>query len=265
MTIALLAPLQRSAQAVIDLVLPPRCPACRAIVDGDDRFCSGCWKQLVFLTTPCCACCGTPFDHDRGPGTLCAPCLADPPRFDMARAAFGYEGAARSVLLSFKHGDRQHLARLMATHMARAGADMLGGDVLLVPVPLHRWRLWRRGFNQAALLARILAGRGHGALAVDALLRVRATLASAGMGRKARAANVRGAFRVRDRGLVRGRRILLIDDVLTTGATANACARLLRRAGAVEVRVLTFARVVRDGGSTIVHPPYGNGIEADAH
>jgi ComF family protein len=233
-------------RTVIDLVLPPRCPGCRAIVAGDGRFCLECWQQLQFITAPMCARCGTPFEHDRGAGAECGPCLAEPPRYATARAALVYGGPARSVLLALKHGDRQHLARVMAPHMARAGVDMLGNDMLLVPVPLHRWRLWRRGFNQAALLAQALAKSSGAELAIDALLRVKPTPPSQGMGRAARARNVRGVFRVKDRNRVRGRSVVLIDDVLTTGATAEACARVLRRAGAREVHVLTFARVVRD-------------------
>ncbi len=239
---ALLAPFV----AVVDLVLPPRCPGCRCIVAADGSFCAACWQDLAFITAPLCARCGVPFEHDRGAGAECGACLAEPPRYTAARAALVYGGPARRVLLALKHGDRQHLARIMAGHMARAAGPLLGTDVLIVPVPLHWRRLWQRGFNQAALLARALA-RGSGApIAVDALVRAKPTAISRGLGRSARARNVRGAFRVRDRALVRGRRIVLVDDVLTTGATADACARVLRRAGAQEVHVLTFARVVRD-------------------
>ncbi|GGE18757.1 phosphoribosyltransferase [Polymorphobacter glacialis] len=239
----------RPLQAVVDLVLPPRCPACRVIVADDGRFCLKCWQELVFITEPVCARCGTPFDHDRGAGAECGPCLADTPRFDSARAALAYGGPARTVLLALKHGDRQHLARVMAPHMARAGAALLTADTILVPVPLHWRRLWRRGFNQAALLAQALARISGAELAIDALERPKPTGSSAGMGRRARAKNVRGAFRVKDRNRIRGACVVLVDDVLTTGATAEACARVLRRAGAREVHVLTFARVVRDAGS----------------
>ena len=239
-------PLRLAGNAVLDLVLPPRCPACRVIVARDGQFCAGCWSTLRFITAPQCARCGVPFPHDLGAGAQCGACLLDPPRFAAARAALVYDGAARDVLLGFKHGDRQHLARLMAPQLARAGAEWLGADALLVPVPLHRWRLWRRGFNQAALLAQALAKRTGSALAVDALVRVRRTRLSRGLNRRQRALNVRAAFRVARPEAVRGRRIVLIDDVLTTGATANACSRALRRAGATSVDVLTWARVVRD-------------------
>jgi ComF family protein len=232
-------------QALIDLVLPPRCPGCRVIVDGDGRFCADCWPQLQFISAPACACCGLPFEIDRGPGALCGQCLATPPRYTSARAPLVYGGPARTVLLGLKHGDRQHLATMMARQMLRPGAEFLAPDVVLVPVPLHRWRLWRRGFNQAALLARAIAAASGAELAVDALERVKQTAPSQGMGRAARARNVRGVFRIKDRARVRGRTVVLVDDVLTTGATADACARVLRRAGARAVHVLTFARVVR--------------------
>ena len=162
------------------------------IVDGDGRICLACWQQLDFITAPQCAVCGTPFEHDRGAGAECGACLAEPPRFDTARAALAYGGQARTVLLAMKHGDRQHLARVLAPHMARSAGEMLGPGVVLVPVPLHRWRLWRRGFNQPAVLAQELARLGGAAIDVDALMRVKTTKPSAGMGRKARADNVRG-------------------------------------------------------------------------
>lgn len=233
-------------QSLIDLVLPPRCPGCRVIVGGDGRFCVKCWQQLQFITAPLCPGCGAPFTHDLGPAARCGPCLAVPPRFTSARAALVYGGPARGVLLALKHGDRLHLARFMALHMARAAGEWLGPDALLVPVPLHWQRLWRRGFNQSALLAQAIARNTGAELAIDALQRAKPTAISRGLGRKARAANVRGAFRVKDRNHVRGRCVILIDDVLTTGATAEACARVLRRAGATDVHVLTWARVVRE-------------------
>lgn len=242
---ALLAPLGQ----VFDFVLPPRCPACSVIVDGDGRFCSACWTSLDFLGAPQCAQCGVPFAHDRGQGAQCGACLAAPPLWRRARAAMVYEGAARTALLRFKLADRQHLAAMMADAMARAArADaLLQPGVLLVPVPLHRWRLWRRGFNQALLLARALAQSSGADLSIDDLMRVRATRPSVGLGAEARAANVRGAFRVRNAQRMSGRAVVLVDDVLTSSATAAACTKALLAAGAASVDILTFARVVREG------------------
>jgi ComF family protein len=230
----------------VDLLLPPRCPACRQIVENNGRFCLACWTGLTFITDPVCAACGAPFDIDRGPGARCGACLATPPRFGAARAALAYAGTARTVLLGFKHGDRQHLVDIMAPQLVRAGRGWFGPDTVLVPVPLHRRRLWQRGFNQAALLARGVARRTGTSLAVDALVRVKPTRSSRGLGRRARADNVRGAFRVARPDRIKGKEIIIIDDVLTTGATAEACTRMLLRSGAREVRVLTWTRVVRD-------------------
>ena len=201
---------------------------------------------MTFITAPVCAGCGAPFEIDRGPDARCGACLETPPRFAAARAALAYDGPAKTVLLGFKHGDRQHLAAVMAPQMVRAGADWLSPDTVLVPVPLHRRRLWKRGFNQAALLARAIARRSGAAMAVDALVRAKPTRSSQGMGRRARVANVRGAFKVARPEAIAGREVVLVDDVLTTGATVEACTRILLRAGAKRVRVLTWARVVRD-------------------
>ncbi len=235
-------------RVLLDLVLPARCPGCGTIVPGDMKYCATCWDGLRFITAPLCACCGTPFEFDLGPQARCGACLATPPKYTRARAAVVYADTGRTVLLSFKNRDREHLARVMAAAMLRAGAELLEGDPLLVPVPLHRWRLLRRGFNQSALLAgRIGKARGLD-VAVDALVRVRATPRSRGMSRSRRAANVRGVFKVARPDAVRGRTVVLIDDVMTTGATAEACTRLLLRKGARCVHILTWARVVRDAG-----------------
>lgn len=242
MTALLLQPLR----ALYDMVLPARCPGCGVITDGDGRFCADCFSGLAFIGPPQCACCGVPFAYDRGDGALCGACIAETPGWGRARAVLAYEGPARTALLRYKFADREYLAGMMVPQMARAGVELLGPDVLLVPVPLHRWRLWGRGFNQAALLARGLAKAGHGVLLVDGLERVRATRPSVGLDRAGRADNVKGAFRVRDADAVKGRRVVLVDDVLTTGATAAACAKVLRKAGAAAVDVLTWARVVRD-------------------
>lgn len=236
----------------IDLVLPPRCPACGEIVEADHSFCQSCWTTLRFITAPMCNGCGEPFEIPYIQDMLCGDCLATPRQFSSARAALAYEGAARDVVLTFKHGDRPHLARTMARQIARAGEDwLMRENGLIVPVPLHRWRLWRRGYNQAALLAQALSDHSAMPLALDVIERVKATPTSMGMSRAERARNVKGAFRIppRARARISGRRVVLVDDVLTTGATADACARLLIKAGAERVDVLTWARVVRAGGA----------------
>lgn len=228
----------------LDYALPPRCPGCGAIVDADDAFCLTCWSGMRFLGEPCCARCGVPFDHEQGKGAECGACLADPPPFDSARAVLAYGDVARAVALRLKYGRRIGLARLIARQMARQLPAL--EEALIVPVPLHRWRLWWRGFNQAALIARHL-GRMAG-LPVDnhALLRTRRTLPLRGMTPKARAKAVRGAFALAPDHGVKGRAVLLIDDVHTSGATAAACARALKRGGAASVHLLCWARVLPD-------------------
>jgi len=234
--------------AGIDLLLPPRCPACGEIVDEQGLFCGPCWTSLRFITAPLCADCGLPFELPQDSDAHCAACLAAPPRY-LARAAFAYEGAARDVVLALNHSDRPHLAIDMAAHLARIGGEWLADDAILVPLPLHRWRLWRRGYNQAAELARALARETGTPFLADALVRRRATKSSQGLTPPERRRNLRAAFAVGERARARiaGRCIILVDDVLTTGATADACARILLRAGAGSVRLLTFARVVRGG------------------
>lgn len=231
---------------IVDFALPPRCPACGEIVAEPHRFCLACWSELVFLGDPCCARCGLPFAYGAGEEAECGRCLADPPRFDRLRAAVAYGEVARKVALKLKYSGRPAVAGTLARFMARHLEA--GEQALLVPVPLHRWRIWSRGYNQAALIASALSAQCGIAAALDALRRVRATPVLRGLGRRERAEAVRGAFRATAEGkaLLRGRRAILIDDVFTSGATANACAKALKRAGAARVEVLCWARVVRE-------------------
>lgn len=246
------APLWQGALRLLDLVLPPRCLSCGTEVGVAGALCPTCWQGIGFIAAPHCARCGLPFDYDptgEGAGNLvCGACLARPPQFDRCRSVFAYDDASRSLILGFKHGDRTDCAPAFAQWLARAGAALLSEpDVVIAPVPLHRWRLLKRRYNQSAMLALEL-GRLTGRAAIpDLLIRRRATPSQGGLSAKGRARNVQGAFILNPRwtGRAKDARILLIDDVFTTGATAGECARTLRRAGARAVDVLTLSRVVK--------------------
>ncbi len=238
-----LRPIAGAVRTIIALLLPPRCPGCGEPVGADHRFCATCWTGLRFLAPPWCAGCHLPFDYDRGPEACCAACLARPPRHAGIRAAVAYGPVAGALAVRLKHGGQIALAETMARAMARL---MPEEAELLVPVPLHRWRLWRRGFNQSALIAAALARRTGVRHDPFVLRRRRATRLLRGLGRRERARTVRGVFAVRpvDRERVRGRAVVLVDDVYTTGATAEGCVRALLAAGARSVTILCWARVL---------------------
>ncbi|MFE1599155.1 ComF family protein [Methylobacterium sp. ID0610] len=236
--------------ALVGLIYPPSCIACGAATGTPHALCPACWRGMRFIERPYCERLGTPFAVDLGvPGLLSPGAMAHPPVFARARAAARYDDTARRLVHRLKYEDRLDLAAAMGGMMARAGRELLAEADVAVPVPLWRWRLWWRRFNQAALLARH-AVRGSGVpLNPRLLARVKRTRPQVGLSRGARAENLQGAFRVPDGGkpLLLGRRVLLVDDVMTTGATANAAARALLRGGAAAVDVLTFACVVQDG------------------
>ncbi len=232
---------------MLDFALPPRCPGCAAITGEPHRFCLDCWRSLSFLGEPCCARCGLPFAFGGPDGQAeCGRCLADPPPFDRLRAAVAYNHVSRHVALNLKYTHRPSLAETLAHFMLRHAGGEGRVEALLVPVPLHRWRIWKRGYNQAALIASALARRTGIPPELDLLRRTRPTPPLKGLGRRERALAVRGAFAVprEARARLAGRTVLLVDDVYTSGATASACARALKRAGAASVEVLCWARVV---------------------
>lgn len=234
-----------------DIVYPPCCLACRKAVASRDSLCPQCWATMRFIERPFCERLGTPFEIDlESPGLLSPDAIAHPPVFSRARAVTRFDdGPARQLVHRLKYGDRLELAGTMGSWMARAGAELLGDADVLVPVPLHRRRLTARRFNQSGLLAGAI-GRASGVpVAHAALVRCKATASQVGLSRTQRQLNLQGAFAVRPEGrtAIAGRAIVLIDDVLTSGATANAAARALLRAGARRVDVLVFARVVTGG------------------
>lgn len=228
-------------RAIADLALPPRCPGCGAMTGADHRFCAACWSALRFVGPPCCAACLAPFAFDRGAGARCAACLDAPPPHEGTRAAVAYGPIARTVALRLKYGGRSGFAGTAARMMARLVPDHVE---LLVPVPLDRWRLWGRGYNQAALIADALGRLTGVPVARGALARTRGSGGMRGLNPRERRAAVKGAFRLAEPAAVAGRSVLVIDDVQATGATVAACARVLLGGGAARVGALVWARVL---------------------
>lgn len=241
-----MAALRLPFRLALDVALPPLCPSCREPVGDGDGLCAPCWSKLSLIERPFCEKLGIPFTYDPGPGVYSMQAIANPPAYARARAAVRYDDVARTLVHALKYGDRLDLAPTMARWMARAGADLLPDADLIVPVPLHWRRLWARRFNQSAALSGFISRAAGRPVSITTLKRARATPQQVGLSRAARATNVQGAFRVdaASKAEIKRKRILLVDDVLTSGATVDACARALLRAGARQVDVLVFARVV---------------------
>ena len=237
-----------SAQAwrgFVDLVTPSRCLHCGRETAEPASLCLDCWRELQFIDDPVCDMLGTPFAYDQGPGMLSAAALADPPDWDRARAAVLFDAVPRHIVHALKYQDRQEAGQFMARMMLRAGRKLIADADVIVPVPLYRWRLWQRRFNQSAYLAQAIAKASGKAWASDVLVRSRKTRAQVGLDRAARRKNVKGAFAVPPQklGEIAGKSVLVVDDVRTTGATAEACAQVLKAAGARTVSLLSFALV----------------------
>jgi ComF family protein len=259
LSIAIANPIRRAAGAVrgvlrsaLDLALPQLCPACRETVEGRG-LCASCWSKLSFITRPYCERLGIPFVYDPGPGILSMEAIADPPSYNRARAAVRFDEISRALVHALKYGDRLDLAPMMGRWVAQAGHELLADADALVPVPLHWRRQWARRFNQSAMLAATISAASGVPIAAGALKRVKATVQQVGLSRAERGDNIQGAFRVPATGkaAVAGRRLVLVDDVLTSGATVEGCARALLRAGAANVDVLIFARVAEPGRTSI--------------
>jgi ComF family protein len=236
---------QHAARLALDIALPTLCVACREPVDGDG-VCAECWAKLSFIEPPLCPRLGIPFVYDPGAELLSMEAIANPPAYQRGRAAVRYDDVARTLVHALKYQDRTDLAPAMGRWMARAGRELLEEADALIPVPLHWRRGWSRRYNQSGALARVIERQSGVKVLPEALCRMRRTEQQIGLSRSQRASNVQGAFKVAGHRLsdIQGRRVVLIDDVLTSGATVDACARALLRAKAAQVDVLVFARVV---------------------
>jgi ComF family protein len=235
-------------RAAVALFYPPSCIGCGGATGTAHTLCARCWGEVRFIERPYCERLGTPFAVDLGVTLLSPAAMADPPVFDRARAVARYDDVARKLVHRLKYSDRLDCAQALGTMMARAGAELTAEADVIVPVPLHRWRLWRRRFNQAMALASVVARESGVPCDPFLLARVKRTQSQVGLTRAQRQENLQGAFRVPAdaKGRLADKRVLLVDDVLTTGSTANAAARALLRGGAKAVDVLAFARVVGD-------------------
>lgn len=231
---------------LLDALLPPRCLACGCLVERPGALCGDCWESIEFIGPPLCACCGLPFDYDLGPDALCGQCSREPPPLERVRAVMVYGDTSRRLVAGFKYRDRTEGGPAFAAWMSRVGAGLLEEAEVILPVPLHWTRLFTRRYNQSAILARALGRAAGRPVAMTALARTRRTPPQVRLSAGARQRNVSGAFRVRSgrEAEIADKRVLLIDDVLTTGSTLSACARALRRAGASGVDGLVLARVV---------------------
>src|SRR5579863_2151580 len=239
-----------ASKLALDVALPSLCVACREPVEGEG-VCADCWAKISFIAPPFCPRLGIPFVYDPGPDMLSMEAIANPPAYARARAAVRYDDVARKLVHALKYQDRTDLVPAMGRWMARAGRELLDEADVLVPVPLHWRRGWSRRYNQSGVLARVIEGETGVSVAAEALRRIRPTEQQIGLSRTERASNVQGAFKVASdrQPVIEGRRVVLVDDVLTSGATVDACARALLRAKAAAVDVLVFARVV-DGPRT---------------
>lgn len=237
--------LRESLAPLVDLIFPPRCPLCGDAIAEQAGLCAACWGTLAIPSGKQCARCQLPLRASSDPAEQCVQCLAQPPLHGGIAAGTIYNDPSRKLVLAFKHGGKITLAALMAGMIA-ARLPPLEGEWVIVPVPLHRWRLWRRGYNQAAVLARALGRRTGHAVIVDALVRTRATPSLGGLGKQERRKALLGAIAASParQAELSGQSVVLVDDVLTSGATSDAAIRALRAAGAERVIVACFARVI---------------------
>lgn len=240
---------RRLGSGLLDVAVPLTCHGCRASVTAPGGLCPQCWGDLELVGAPVCDVYGTPMSHDAGPGAVSARAIESPPGWHRARGAAVFNDASQRLVHALKYRDSHEVISTMARMMVQAGRDLLAEADVVAPVPLHRWRLWSRRYNQSALLAAEIARLSGKSYKADLLERVRNTRSQVGLGQGERSRNVKGAFRVQQRHvpLVAGANVVLIDDVMTSGATAGECARTLVKAGAGRAELIVFALVSTPG------------------
>jgi ComF family protein len=232
---------------LLNIFFPPQCLNCDIRVPTHGTLCIPCWQKIQFISEPMCHCCGFPFEYDIGNEALCGACLFERPSYAHARAAFRYDEHSSKLVTRFKYSDHTHLARVYSVWLAKAAGELLAQSDIIIPVPLHYFRFVHRRFNQSALLAHALSKKTNIKHRPDIIKRKRNTASQTGLTRSQREKNVKGAFSISERGkrIIKGKKILLVDDVMTTGSTIEQCAKSLIKAGAMQVNVLTLARTVR--------------------
>jgi ComF family protein len=237
-----------AVKTAMDSLFPPRCFSCHDLTEKTSGLCANCWNGITFISTPFCTRCGSPFPYNIGSSLECMPCMASPPPYDMARAVFAYDEGSRKLITGYKYQDRTQATPMFTSWLIRVGAELLAQTDIILPVPLHRWRLLQRRYNQSALLARNLSQASGKIMLPSALIRTRNTPQQAGLNRAQRLLNVKDAFNVPPayRTQIKDKKILLLDDVLTTGATLNSCTQALLEAGVKAVYVLTLARTANE-------------------
>lgn len=230
----------------VDIVFPPRCFSCHVLVAEHGALCGDCWSSVQFINTPLCYACGFPFDYDLGEGALCASCIAKRPSYHQGRSVMYYDASSSHLITRFKYADKTHVAQSLARLMAKAGQELLEKSDFILPVPMHKFRLFKRRYNQAALLANALGQLSDIKVLHHALIRYKNTPPQASLTSKQRYSNVKGAFTFDKhfRNVIEGKNLLLVDDVTTTGATLEACSNVLLQSGAEQVNVLTVAKTV---------------------
>lgn len=230
---------------LLDFLLPPHCPICKKRTQSLHTLCPECFTSLRFITKPMCVKCGRPFEYQLNEELLCGSCLTKKVPFHKARAALVYDSFSKDLILPFKHADHIELAPLLTNFMEQAGSDLFPETDLLIAVPLHRYRLMKRKYNQAGILAKNLSKRIEKPYYPNVLYRSKYTQSQGHLHANERKRNVAKAFTVKNPHLIKGKRILLIDDVMTSGATLNECAKMLKRNGAKQVSYLTLSRVLK--------------------